>query len=442
MTGHRRRTRRYDGEPPARALTRGLLVAALIAAFGWLAVTFYNGVPGRDYTMVQAKLPRVGSLLAHDPIRLGGVRVGQVKSIDLAGDGETLLNLQLEPDAHVPADSQIRIRANGLLGARYVELVPGRSTAALRAGTVIQGGDSALTAGATDALDTFDRQTRGALRPLLGELGTGLEGQGRNTNDLIRAGAREIGPTTQLFTTLNADGAALRALLPGLRAGVQPLDDNRKDIAALIVAGDTALRPLVTERAAVRTTLSAAPSTLRAADAGLRAGRPLLQATHALAAQARRTLPEAPGGLRATAALLREAPAPVRRATKLLEQVRPAVPVALKLTRALDPIATPLARTLGDLVTIVGKVAPYGCDITNFGAVFRSMTGLGTSAGGGPNGPAMQFRLQAAATPVAETLSMVDTSGMVHREGYPKPCEYLAKPYPIVNRPVNLREGR
>jgi virulence factor Mce-like protein len=439
------RTRRFDGAPPVRALGRGLVVAVLIAGLAWLAATFYNGVPGRNYEFVDAKVPRVGSLLRHDPVRLGGVRVGQVRSIDLASDGQTQLRLQFEPNTRVPRDSKILIRANGLLGARFVEIVPGASARQIRPGEVIQGDDSALTAGATDALDTFDRETRGALRPLLGELGTGFAGQGRNVNDLVRVGAREIGPTTKLFTTLNAHGDALRALFPSLNAGLAPLNDSRDALTGLIAAGDRALRPFLTEREAFDDTLGVAPSTLAAADAGLSAGRPLLQAARALSAQARRTLPAAPAGLRAAAALLREARSPLVRSDALLRRVPDTVPAALKALRAGRPIADPLAKMLDDLVTVADRLAPYGCDLENFGAVFRSMTGLGTQAGGeqggGPNGPAMQFRLQAAATPTTEALSLVDTTGMVRREGYSKPCKYPAKPYPIIQRPVALSGG-
>lgn len=445
-TSFRRRGRRYDGDPPVRALGRGLLVAAFIALFGYLAVAFYNGVPGRDYRFVDAKLPRIGSLLRHDPVRLGGVRVGQVRSIDLAPDGQTLLRLQLEPDAHVPSDSHIRIRANGLLGARFVELVPGRSPREIGPHQVIVGSDTSLTAGATDALDTFDRQTRGALRPLLGELGTGLAGQGGHVNDLLRVGSREIVPAKDFFATLNAHGDALQRLLPALDAGVTPLDDNRQALTGLIAAGSGALNPFVAERPAVRDTLDLAPSALGAANAGLAAGTPLLQATRRLAAQARRTLPAAPGSLRAASALLRESHVPLVRADALLRRVPAAVPAVLRLARAASPLAKPLAGLLDDLVVVVRKVAPYGCDITNFGAVFRSMTGLGTQAGGeqggGPNGPAMQFRLQATAPVTTEALGLKDTSGLVVREGYPRPCKYLAKPYTIIEQPVTLGGGR
>jgi len=438
----RRPSRRYDGEPPRRVIARGLLVVAILAGLGYLAAAFYNGVPGRDYRFVDASVPRIGSLLNHDPVRLGGVRVGQVRAIELGPDGTNRLRLQIEPGTHLPADTSIRVRANGLLGARFVELVPGSSAHELPAGTTIVGDDRALTFGATDALDTFDRQTRGALRPLLGELGTGLAGQGRNVNDLLRVGAQEIGPTTELFRTLRQADGALDRLLPSLRSGITPLDDERVPLTQLFASGDRALRPFVSERDATRSALGATPSTLDAAQAGLSAARPLLAAARTLSRNANVTLPRLPGGLRAASALLREAPGPLHRATALVDEVRPAVPAVLRVTNAARPLLKPAADLLGELIPVVRKLGPYRCDLENFGAVFRSMTGLGTTNTSGPNGPAMQFRLQAAAPVPDEALSREDTSGLIVRDGYPKPCQYLAKPYPILDRPATLRGGR
>ena len=431
----RRGRRRYDQEPPRRVLLRGAVVFAVLGLLGWLAMTLYSGVPGRDYRFVQASVPRIGGLIAHDPVRIGGVRVGQVKSIAMGERGATALELQIEPGTKIPADTQILIRANGLLGARYVELVPGRSPRQLADGQSLRGGERSLTLGAVDALDTFDARTRGALRPLLAELGTGLAGRGRDVNDLLRIGSREIVPTKQLFATLHRSRGAVGRLLPSLQSAMAPLDDSRTELAQLFVAGDQALAPLVSERSATRSILEESPPTLADANAGLSAARPLLAEARTLAVEARETLPTAPAGLRQAALLLRESDQPLARARELLDAVGPTVPAALKLTSAVDPLLGRLRPMLADLTSMVHKVAPYGCDITNFGAVFRSMTGLGTKAGGGPGGPAMQFRLQAAATPLTETLSLVDSTGMVVRDGYPRPCQYLSKPYPIIQRP-------
>jgi len=434
----RRNTRRYDLEAPSKVLARGTVLLALMLIGGWLAATLYNGVPGRDYRFVNAVVPQTGSLIPHDPIRIGGVRVGQVRSIGAAPDGMGRIVLQLEPGTGVPRGTKVVLRANGLLGQRFVELLPGRDRTPLAEGEELRGDDASLSYGAADALDVFDRETRGALQPLIRETGIGLTGRGRDVNDLLRVAADEIAPTSALFAELRNPKNGGDQLLPSIGSAMAPLDAQRVAITELIPAGDRALQPFVAERQATRDTLEAAPPALAAADGGLRAARPLLGSARALSAEVLQTLPAATPGLRAAKALLVEARAPIKGANGLVKDIRPTVPSVLQLTKAADPLLKPATGLLGDVTSMTRTLGPYGCDLTNFGAVFRSMTGFGSGGPGGPNGPAMQFRLQAAAPVPEEALGLASTSPLSARDGYPAPCEYPAKPYPIIERPVSL----
>ena len=93
---------------------------------------------------------------------------------------------------------------------------------------------------------------------------------------------------------------------------------------------------------------------------------------------------------------------------------------------------SPLQRGLTDLIPMLGQIAPYGCNIENFGAVFRSVTGFG-GTGTGPNGPAMEFRLTAVPPGGLQGLvGAIDSSGLTSRDGYPPPCRYLSGPYPTI----------
>lgn len=443
MIRTRRPRRRYDQEPPRRVIVRGLVVLAGLAVFLWLGASSYNGVPGRDYRYVDAVVPQLGSLISHDPVRIGGVRVGQVASIHAAPRGEARLNLQLEPGTSVPQGTAIRIRANGLLGARFVELVPAEGNPPLAAGASLRGNANTLTYNVTDALDVFDRETRHALHPMLGDLAGGFAGQGAHVNDLLRIGAGNITQVSDLFRYLRYDAAGpVQRLFPAIQRGNLPFDASRNELAASFAAGATALAPFVTERAATRSALDEAPTALAAADTGLQAGRPLLSAARALSAEVRRTLPAAPGGLRAASALLVEARRPLERAQPLLRAVGTAVPAVLSLTRSADPLLRPARSLFDDLDAIVRVLGPYGCNLTNFAAVFRSMTGMGNRGPGGPNGPAMQFRLQSVSPLPTEAAGMKDATGVMKREAVPAPCRYLSTPYTIIDKPQSLGKAR
>jgi virulence factor Mce-like protein len=421
--------RRHDTEPPARVAAKGLIVAALAAVLGWIAISAYSGVPGRSYRTVYADVPQIGNLIQHDQVRIAGVRVGQVLGTSVARGGGARLRLQLEPGTTLTSDTQISVRANGLLGARYVQLVPGHSDRVLADGATIKGTSRSLTFGVPETLDTFDAATRGALGDLLGGLGNGLLGQGPALNQTIAINARVQPGFLKLIDEILARPGAAQRLLPSLDSAVSAIDSAGQDVPNGIRAGAAALQPFAAKQPAIRGALDAAPPALDAADHGLNNGRRLLTAARALATSASLTLPSAPRGLRQASALLRESHTPLARANTLLQAVPPAVPAALKLTAALRPVLDPLHQGLGDVLPMLNKIAPYGCNIENLGAVFRSMTGFG-GTGEGPGGPAMEFRLQA--VPSQETLGL-DTgkASLVKRDGYPAPCKYMATTYPL-----------
>lgn len=421
--------RRRDTPPPIPTAIGGVLVICLLVVLGWQALRVYNGVPLRDYSTVYVSTPQVGNLLSHDQVRIAGARVGQVLKRDVGPDGKPRIELQIEPGTDLPADTKVAVRGAGLLGARYIELIPGRSQAKVAEGATLAGTDASFTFGLPETLDTFDAQTRGALGSMVGGLGQGLLGHGTKANDAIVALGTYSKPFGEVAAeVLRREGAA-RRLVPSLQAAVAPLDANRKQLARLTRATADAVAPFVDRRTQLRATLDEAPSSLAALRRGLGAGTGLLTSVRAVAAEANGTLPAAPAGLRSLTALLRESRVPLERASQLLEAARPAVPGALRITRALSPLLRPLRDMLGDLSPTLAHTARYSCDIVNFATTMRSMTGY-KQPGEGPHGPAQAFRLQMVAPLSTDVVGVKDTSGRNKRDAVVKPCTYLAKPYP------------
>ncbi len=81
------------------------------------------------------------------PVRLAGVEVGIVKAmtvfVDEAAGKKTKVRVDLwiKEGMLVPSDSKITINQLGLLGEKYVEIVPGTATDSLKAGAVVVGAD-------------------------------------------------------------------------------------------------------------------------------------------------------------------------------------------------------------------------------------------------------------------------------------------------------------
>lgn len=81
------------------------------------------------------------------PVRLAGVEAGQVKSMKIFVDEtdskktKIRVHLWVKDGIEIPADSQVTINQLGLLGEKYVEIIPGRSTEFLAENSVMVGFD-------------------------------------------------------------------------------------------------------------------------------------------------------------------------------------------------------------------------------------------------------------------------------------------------------------
>lgn len=421
------RRRQPDAPPTHVRWARGIVALTCVALVAWLVASVYNGVPGRHYRTVYVQIPTVGNLLAHDPVRIGGVRVGQVEQLQTTRSGAARVQLQLDPGTELPADTSVALRANGLLGARYVQLVPGHAHTMLKPGATITAGSGALTNGIPQALDVFDARTRAALGITLDELGRGTVGQGEQLNDAIRELSDALVPFQRLTgAILDRTGAADR-LFPAADAMVRPLDASRGDLAGLISDGARAVAALDDGSPALRAVLRPLPGTLRQTRLGAGAGTRLLAATEGLARASNNVLPAAPAGLRAATRLLRDAPGPLRSARPVLASLRRASPPLRRALAAAPPTLTRLSTAVTQASPIVRAVGPYKCDIANFGVVFRSVTGFG-GEGNGPNGPLGEFRLMLVAPDLLEAAGSAHTTRPT--AAYPKPCTLLGNRYP------------
>ncbi|WP_354700080.1 hypothetical protein DSM112329_00343 [Paraconexibacter sp. AEG42_29] len=430
----RLRRPRRDTPSVRRVLLSGLATLAAAAALIALGISSYNGVPGRDYKTVYVDVPKVGYLNVHDPVRIAGVRVGQVKSTDVTADGQAQVKVQLEPDVELPAGTTAAIRANGLLGARYVQLIPAATSgdgATMADGSTIRTREDVLSFGVPETLETLDAGARGGLGTTVDTLGQGMLGSGEQLSRGLHSAALTTTPFFGLRDRLLAPGTQLAELVPSLNRGMTPLDASRRDIAATLPPLADAVQPFIDRRDAVRETLEKAPGALTAADSGLARGRRLLRSADALATAAHRTLPTVPAGLRRTAALLREAPTPLNRTRSLLSEADETVPAVLKLTKAIPPVLPKAEHALKTASPILDELAPSGCDFINLWTTFRSMTGFGIN-GSGPGGPTMMFR--AAVVPSPEVLSgtggITPKPGTPTRNAYPAPCRFGPSEYP------------
>jgi phospholipid/cholesterol/gamma-HCH transport system substrate-binding protein len=146
------------------AVGTGLFIVLGFAALVYLATqttSVANTGQGASYT-VDAKFANVGQLKPRAPVKVAGVRIGQVKSIELK-PGEEEATVQLSIDERyktIPDDSVATIFTSGLLGDQYIGLQFGGSKKSLA-----EGGHIGLTKPAQQLEDMLGRFFGGGSAP-------------------------------------------------------------------------------------------------------------------------------------------------------------------------------------------------------------------------------------------------------------------------------------
>ena len=128
-----------------RDLLVGLFVLAGLAAIAYLSLQVgglsYKGPGGLELV---ASFDAVGGLSERAPVRIAGVKVGQVESIVLGDDLRARVPLARDPRLELSTDTVASIRTEGLLGDQFVELAPGGEEEILRSGDVLSFTESAI----------------------------------------------------------------------------------------------------------------------------------------------------------------------------------------------------------------------------------------------------------------------------------------------------------
>ncbi|HEX5079516.1 MAG TPA: outer membrane lipid asymmetry maintenance protein MlaD [Geminicoccaceae bacterium] len=131
----------------SRNLLETLLGAiVLIVAIVFLGFAYSASQLGDEsgYELV-ARFDRVDGLQRGSDVRIGGIKVGTV--IDQRLDPKTYraeVRFTMRDDVEVPADSSVAVASDGLLGGKYLLLVPGGDVEMLQAGDEISLTQSAI----------------------------------------------------------------------------------------------------------------------------------------------------------------------------------------------------------------------------------------------------------------------------------------------------------
>jgi virulence factor Mce-like protein len=218
------------------------VLVVIVAVF--LAYNANNGLPFVSTYNLKAKVPNADALVKGNEVRVGGVRVGIVKSVVPVqlGDGNVAAELSLSLDKNVeplPVDSTITIRPKSALGLKFLQVTPGTSKEGFAAGDTIPVSASRPEPVDIDQFfDMFDRPTRDAIRQNLAGFGNALAGRGPQLNEAIGA-LRRLAvngqPLLRKIVEPSTDFAGFWRALEDLSATVAPVAEEQ---ATLFVALD------------------------------------------------------------------------------------------------------------------------------------------------------------------------------------------------------------
>ena len=342
----------------AGAIAGAIVIVGLMLA----SVTFQNGLPGNKGAQLDLQFRSVGNVNRYDDVRVAGRRVGGVAAISYQ-HGHATVRVRLSEGLDGLRDStKARIRLAGLIGAQYVELVPGRTGRPLHSGATIPLSRTSTSPDVFAALTAFDKERVRDLRAMFRALGAGFAGQGAGANRALRTTPPLLDDAGKLLDSVDQDPAALRRLLPAAAAFVGALAPAREDVAKGFAAGERAMRPLAEHPAQTAAMLRESAGIVREAPAEMRRAEPLMRETEGLSRAVTRLTAHAPRALRRATLALQESPRPLRTTTPVMRRVRTTIPPVLGLIGRVSSLVSPFGRALDSALPPIREAARRTCD--------------------------------------------------------------------------------
>ncbi|MGV0787947.1 MlaD family protein [Mycolicibacterium sp. XJ2] len=297
------------------------VIAVTAMVFGYLRVPTWFGI---GHITVTAELPGTGGLYRFGNVTYRGVQIGKVTSVSPTATGATA-TLSLRSSPKIPADVQANVRSVSAVGEQYVDLVPrADGPPYLRDGAVIAEPDTTIPLRVGPVLDELSALVKSVpkreLSDLLDESYLAFDGAGYDLGSLMDSGSR-------IAAESNATAERTRALI----------DDSEPLIASQAQSAD-ALRIWARSLAAVT-------GQMVDNDANFRT-------------------------------LLGTGPGAADEIARLLEQVKPTLPVLLANLTTVGEVGVTYNPALRQLLVLL---PPY---VAGFGSLSQLNNPLGLSYGG------------------------------------------------------------
>jgi phospholipid/cholesterol/gamma-HCH transport system substrate-binding protein len=323
----------------------GVVAVVVLAIVGFLGFT--KDIPFTHGYILKAQFESANSIRPNSPVRIAGVEVGKVKSIDaLQGTNAAVLTMELK-DAALPIhqDATAKIRPRIFLeGNFFVDLKPGTPGApALHSGDTLKISQTATPVQLDQVLTSLQSDSRDDLKKVLDGVSTALNdtsgGQksaAQSLNDAYADIPSAESSSAQVFDALlgTEPGRDVARLIRGTANTAQQLDRNESQLQGLITNLNATMATFAGESGNLRASIRELAPTLTNANAALASLNNAFPPTRAFA---REILPG-----------VRETPATIDAAFPWIAQTRALVskPELGGLAQELSPATADLARLI------------------------------------------------------------------------------------------------
>ncbi len=121
----------------------GIFVILGIIVLAYFTVRVGKIAVREEGYQISTYLDSAAGLDKNSPVRIAGVEVGKVVSIALS-DSKAKVTVFIRRNVRIPVGSKVYVKSAGLLGEKYVEIVPGPGPGVIKANGVIEEGGPAV----------------------------------------------------------------------------------------------------------------------------------------------------------------------------------------------------------------------------------------------------------------------------------------------------------
>jgi phospholipid/cholesterol/gamma-HCH transport system substrate-binding protein len=230
-----------------------VLLGVLILTYMTFKVGGYRFGTAAGYR-INALFDSVAGLDTKSKIRVAGVEVGIVEKIALL-DGQADVTLRINPDIKLRKGTQAAVRATGLLGDKYLELIPGKEEGYLKDGDSIT--QSEQVADLDRLINQFSsiasdiKTVSASLREALGtkegetslkEIVANIRELSRNLNGTVKDNRENF---TKAVANIQDVSSSLKTDLPKLMDSLNRTSEKLEAIATKVEKGEGTLGKLI-----------------------------------------------------------------------------------------------------------------------------------------------------------------------------------------------------